>query len=128
MKLPKVKIDSIKLIENEYQDQRGNVWNVLKLIEHSKQFKPFNMPLAGIDLSRMPWEIDNINTFVYHVKRVEKTEMIHPIILDDEGIIADGWHRVAKAILKGKTYIKAIRLESMPNPDKTEKTNERQSQ
>ncbi len=114
----------MELIENEYQDQHGNIWCALKLIEHSKKYKPFKLPLIGIDLTRLPWDVDNISTFIHHAKRIKKTSLKHPIILDDEGMITDGWHRVAKAILKGETHIKAIRLETMPTPDRTEKSNE----
>lgn len=104
--------------ENNYVD--GNhEWNCLKLIEHSKQFPVFELPLAGIDISRIPWsEQMCIDSFIYHAKRIENTSLKHPIILDDTGCVADGWHRICKAILKGDTTIKAIRLETMPKPDK----------
>ena len=44
----------------------------------------------------------------------------YPIILDDCGQIADGYHRLCKAILEGRETIKAIRLEEMPAPDRIE--------
>lgn len=123
--IPKVKIEKLDLIENNYINNGGRKWSALKLIEHSKQFETFDLPLIGVDLSSYPWNIQSIDDFCYHVKRVMNTDLKHPILLDDYGRICDGFHRVSKAILLGKTHIKAIRLESMPEPDSFEpKTNE----
>ena len=36
------------------------------------------------------------------------------------GFIADGWHRIAKAILRGDETIKCVRLKTMPEPDSIE--------
>ena len=53
--------------------------------------------------------------FLYHLKRVNDTNLDYPVILDDEGVICDGWHRVAKAYLEGRPTVKAIRLLEMPD-------------
>lgn len=116
MKPPKVHIDSIKLIDNSYENH-GKVWSALKLIEHSKNFKEFDFPLVGFDLTRSAWKINDIDDFIYHAKRCMDTDLNKPIIFDKWGTVADGWHRIAKAILLGKKTIKAIRLESMPEHD-----------
>lgn len=47
---PKVKIDGVTLDQNNYNDGHA-VWNCLKLIEHSKQFPVFDLPLAGININ-----------------------------------------------------------------------------
>lgn len=120
MSLPKIEIEGIDLVENHYVDYNGNVWSAVKLIETSKQYEPFDLPLAGIDLHTLPWEVNSILDFVHHVKRIDNTNLKYPVILDDEGIICDGWHRVAKAILKGDTSIKAVRLLKMPPRDSVE--------
>lgn len=36
--------------------------------------------------------------------------MTKPILLDSYGLVCDGNHRIARAILEGKKYIKAYRL------------------
>jgi len=114
---PVVPVDGIELHENEFDD--GNArWSTLKLIQHSKKFPFFDMPLAGINLSGGAWgETMSFDDFIHHCNRVENTDLKHPIILDDQGIICDGWHRVCKAILEGRNTIKATRLNSMPKPD-----------
>lgn len=117
---PKVKIEGINITDNDYVNH-GKRWNALKLIEHSKQFPVFDFPLAGFDLTRKAWDISDVDDFIYHAKRCMDTSLEHPLIFDKWGVLADGWHRIVKAILLGRTTIKAIRLESMPQEDAVEK-------
>ena len=112
---PKVIIEKLEITENNFVRSKNESWNCTTLIEHSKKFKIFDLPLAGISLYGSPWgSIESLDSFMYHIKRIENTSLTHPILLDDYGQICDGWHRVCKAILKGDTTIKAIRLETMP--------------
>lgn len=120
-KPPKVKIEKLDLIENNYVNY-GKTWSVIKLIEHSKQFPVFEMPLAGIDLNRSAWSIEDLDDFIYHLNRVNKTNLEYPIIIDSYGVIADGLHRVVKAISQGDRTILAIRLETMPDADSIQNT------
>jgi hypothetical protein len=52
-----------------------------------------------------------------HVMRVNAVDMDHPVILDGEGFIMDGWHRVVRALAEGRETIKAVRFEETPPPD-----------
>lgn len=114
--LPKVKIEEIELQENNYVNY-GKTWSAIKLIEHSKRYPVFEIPLAGLDLTRTAWEIQDLDDFIFHIKRTKDTDLKYPIILDHCGVVADGIHRIAKAIVLGNRTIKAIRLETMPEPD-----------
>lgn len=108
-------IEGFNFRENEFtRDDRK--YRVVDLIEASKDLPAFDLPLCGIDIGIMPWGEQTIKSFVYHSKRVELADLNYPIILDDTGYPCDGWHRIAKAILLGKTTIKAKRLIVMPDP------------
>ena len=120
-KCPKVEVEVVELGENYYTDQDGFVYSATKLIEHSKKYKSFDLPLSGIDLRRSAWKIDNLDSFIHHAKRANDSDLKYPIILDHYGTIADGCHRLVKAIILGKRTIKAIRLKSMPDYDRKEK-------
>lgn len=120
MKYPKVNIETVDLDENYYTDQDRYVYSVTKLIEHSKKYEAFDLPLAGIDLRRGAWEINDLDDFIHHAKRCNDTSLEYPIILDKYGTIADGCHRIVKAIVLGKKTIKAIRLSTMPPYDRIE--------
>jgi len=113
-KYPKVKIEGCTLKENSYTAY-GKKWKAKELIKHSKKYEIFNLPLAGIDLTKHAWSVKDMDDFIFQVNRVKNTSLEYPIILDYTGCVCDGWHRICKAILQGCTTIKAIRLETMPN-------------
>lgn len=52
----------------------------------------------------------------FHVRRCMRADLEQPILLDWNGAIADGRHRVIAAIAKGKTTIKARRMHWKPDP------------
>ncbi len=96
-----------------------NGWLAASLYKKAEEdgLKPFDVPLASIDLSVMPFKVGNFDSFIWHMKRCKNADTNIPILLDDLGQVADGNHRVARAILEGKKYIKAYRLKSMPPID-----------
>ncbi|QQP96532.1 hypothetical protein [Lysobacter enzymogenes] len=78
----------------------------------------FDVPLAAIDLSGQPWNGDNLYQLAYHVKKCMEADLDCPILLDWHGGIADGRHRVLKAIATGRRTIKARRMTWRPEPDR----------
>jgi len=117
-------IDTIENITFDRSEFRrdNNVWRAetLYLFAKAKEYPVLDLPLWAIDLSDEPFESRNLKQFIENVKRVNDCSLEHPIILDDNGQIADGYHRLCKAILEGHETIKAIRLEEMPTPDRIE--------
>jgi len=112
----KLDITTVGFSESSFLD-RGYKWDAKTLYEFAEELPEFDLPLAGIDLNVMPWNIANIMHTAEHVKRVLKADFKYPILLDEYGFICDGWHRVVKALLAGKTHIRAKRLLEMPDPD-----------
>jgi hypothetical protein len=41
----------------------------------------------------------------------------YPIILNDDGSLMDGGHRVCKALINGQPSILAVKFSEMPTPD-----------
>lgn len=104
----------------ESQYVRGaQTWKAesLYLFAKAKEYEVQDLPLWGINLATEAFESSTMAAFIFQCKRVKDCSLEHPILLDDCGQIADGYHRVCKAILEGKETIKAIRLEEMPTPD-----------
>jgi hypothetical protein len=114
---PKIKYPKQGLAENRYTCGSKS-WAASTLVNWCKEqnYPVFKLPLAAIDLSQMPWDINNIDEFIWHSKRVNDVGD-YPVILDNYGRICDGFHRVCKAIINDKTEIDAIRIEEMPRPD-----------
>jgi hypothetical protein len=94
------------------------VWKITSLIQHVKDqgLEVFDLPLCGINLSTSVWETGDVSvkSFVKHWKRANETDLKYSVILDDDGFIMDGWHRVAKALFLGYSTIKAVRFDKTP--------------
>lgn len=117
----KVPIDNMTFAESEYL--RGNkVWKAQTLYNFAKakEYPVRDMPLWNIDLTVEPFECSQLHSFIFQCKRVRDCSLDYPIILDEVGQIADGYHRLCKAILEGRKTIKVIRLLEMPAPDRIE--------
>lgn len=117
----KVPIENMTFAESEYH--RGQkVWKAQTLYDFAKarEYPVMDMPLWCIDLTAEPFECGQLHSFIFQVKRVADCTLDNPIILDDAGQIADGYHRLCKAILEGQETIKAIRMQEMPAPDRVE--------
>ena len=84
--------------------------------------KPFEIPLASIDLTPLHFKVNSTDSFIWHMNRCMNADTDIPILLDDMGQVADGNHRICKAILDGKRYIKAYRMKDMPAYDFNEDT------
>jgi len=113
-----VNIENKALKDGKYTDSDGYYWAVPRLIEHSKNFPVFEISVAGIYIgSRVFSESRTARSIAEHVKRVNETSLEYPIIMDPDGFIIDGWHRVIKALVNGVKTIKAVRFESMPASD-----------
>jgi disulfide oxidoreductase YuzD len=56
----------------------------------------------------------NLRSFIEHVKLVNDANLEFPIILNEDGFVIDGRHRLSKAIIEGKKTIKSKRFISDP--------------
>lgn len=126
-KLQKIEYEKLTLHDSGYSRRnkatdKYDYWYATTLYEEVKKQKliPFDVPLAALPLDFVPFALDNLDDFIYQMKRTHNTDLKYPIIIDDRGTVADGYHRIAKAIFEGKTTIKAYRLKYMPNADKEE--------
>ena len=122
--MTKLKYKGMELSNHEYvrtYDNKKEYYDVPTLIQFAKDKKyvPFIVPLAAINMSILMWKIENMNDIADHLNRVMETDISIPILIDDLGQVCDGWHRIMKAIMKGKESIQAIRLLDMPYPSKT---------
>ena len=113
-----VKLNNGGLADGRYTDEDGYYYSVTRLIEHSKGLPVFEMPVAGICISPKVFkESRTARDIAEHVKRVKETSLEYPILLDPDGFIMDGWHRVVKALSEGVETIKAVRFEVLPPSD-----------
>ena len=98
-----------------------HVWDVNRLLRlHA------NVPTQAVALSQIA-EIQQAYWFpnthpstadiVEHMRLVEAADLAYPILMDAEGKLMDGMHRVAQALRLGHTHILAVRFVDTPAPD-----------
>lgn len=112
-----VKIPKWANHEDETFEDDNKVWGVSRLIDRAKHLKPFKIPLMGLNIYDYYPKIDSMRDFVAHMRNVLDADLTKPIILDEDGYVMDGKHRIAKALLEEKEYILAVRFDETPPCD-----------
>jgi len=103
---------------NEQMAQLGkHNWSVARLMVLSKDLPVMNIPLDHLNIYHK-YENLTLRELVGHIKSVNAAELKYPIILDEDGELMDGRHRIMKAIMENKKTIKAVRFEENPTPCK----------
>ena len=104
--------------------ERGlDAWDVDRLIGLCNALPVRDVALDSIDeIDTVYWFDDQIDRptvrrVVDHVRLIEDVDLSHPIILGVDGRVMDGMHRIAKALLEGRSTISAVRFETHPDPD-----------
>jgi hypothetical protein len=117
-----VQVSGCDVADNRYR-WGDKVWLVSNLIERAKGLGVFDLPLQAINSGTSVWSpIESAYELAKAIKRVNETSFEYPVIMDQEGFIMDGWHRVAKALVEGRTTIKAVRFDKTPDCDFEEKS------
>jgi hypothetical protein len=86
-----------------------------------------HLPVEEVALDDLP-EIDSeywfderarptVRKVIEHFRLVGEADPSYPIILGPDNRVMDGMHRVARALLDGRTEIKAKRFRKLPEPD-----------
>ena len=120
----KVKIDKIwdhagRCRYGETVDGQRETWIVANLWEQAKDLPVQEMPMSALNLWSLHPKVKTMRDFVAHMKNVLEADMSYPIILDEDGWVMDGRHRIAKALLEGHEKIKFVRFDITPSPDLT---------
>jgi hypothetical protein len=87
------------------------------LLELSKDLPVMEVPLNHLSLY-YTYEKLTLRDMVMHMNAVNNADLDKPIILDEDGELMDGRHRLMKAMLLGKETIKAVRFDENPSPCK----------
>ena len=100
-----------------------DAWDVRRLIKLSENFS-----IKKVDPSTLPdihnnhWYMEegavpSPSSIVEHVRLIEACDLSYPIILDAQGRVMDGMHRVCKALLQDLPEIDAVQFIEDPEPD-----------
>ena len=100
------------------------LWHTDRLWQAAENLPPFAIEIASIrELAQNCWfgaQPPTIREVLEHVERIRDTNLEYPIILNEDGSLMDGGHRLCKAILAGHTTIMAVQFPTMPDPDEVQ--------
>lgn len=92
-----------------------HTWSVARLFELARGLLVMDVPLNHLNVY-YTYDKLTLREMVTHMKAVNDADLSMPIILDEDGELMDGRHRVMKAMLAGATTIKAVRFDENPTP------------
>jgi hypothetical protein len=103
-------------------DRGYKAWDVDRLVALTRDFPRIQVALNGLrELDEaFPGNENGVVTWrnvVGHIALIEAADWKYPIILAANGDVMDGRHRIAKAMIEGKTTIEAVQFQSDPEPD-----------
>ena len=104
-------------------EHRLDAWDVDRLVHLSAGLPVREIALDEIrDLDTEYWfdgsmEAATVRKVVEHMRLVQEVDPSYPIILGADGRVMDGMHRVARALLEGRSTIEAVQFEVLPEPD-----------
>jgi hypothetical protein len=94
-----------------------HVWKVARLVQLARDLPVIDVPVDHLCVWRK-YDGLTMRELVMHMKAVNDADLKYPIILDEDGDIMDGCHRIMKTILSGGKTIKAVRFDENPDPDR----------
>jgi hypothetical protein len=99
--------------EKQFINDGSVEYDIASVIFEARELAVFEIPLIGL---RIDYSISSgcLLDFVSHMNAVLDADLSKPIILDNEGWVLDGRHRIARALHEGKETILAVRFEENP--------------
>ncbi|MGI9240445.1 MAG: hypothetical protein ACR2RV_06560 [Verrucomicrobiales bacterium] len=98
-------------------------WDVRKLVALVEGLPVEVVPLSEIrELDQRYWfgpegSEPTCRAIADHARLIGEADLSYPIILDPDGRVMDGMHRVCRALAEGAERISAYRLIELPEPD-----------
>ena len=103
--------------QNQMCSLGRHTWSVPRLFELARHLPVMEIPLDHLDVWYRYDEI-TLRDMVMHLRAVQAADLTTPIILDEDGQLMDGRHRLMKAMLLGLPTILAVRFDENPAPDR----------
>jgi len=104
----------------DYKDQdavvEGERWSIVRLIALSADLPVMNVPLKHLNID-YAYTKASLRDMAMHLNAVNAADLTYPIILNADGAVLDGRHRIIKALMLKEKTIKAVRFEVDPAPD-----------
>ena len=111
-----MKIESHSTIEGGQTCTLGRAnYSIARLVTLSAKFKVMDIPINHLNVYQI-YKSLTLREMVKHMRAVNDADLSYPIILDEDGELMDGRHRIMKALLTEAKTIKAVRFDENPTP------------
>jgi hypothetical protein len=99
-----------------------HVWQTPRLWELASNLEVEEIDITSLDRNDQviwftPDRQPTLSSMAAHYRRCQSADMGYPIILDPEGNVVDGLHRIVRAMAEGSSSIRCVRIREMPAPD-----------
>ena len=98
------------------------IWYTDRLWKLAQDLSEFEVEVESFQ--ELDWDcwfgtgrVPTIREVAAHCKRINEANTEFPVIINENGRLMDGGHRLARALLEGATMIKAVQFAQMPEPD-----------
>jgi hypothetical protein len=104
-------------------EQGWDAWDVGRLIRLTEGLPVIDVPLDSIsEVDTVYWfhgenDLPTVRNVITHARLIRDVDPSFPVILGGDGRVMDGMHRIARALLDGRSTIRAVRFETLPEPD-----------
>ena len=110
-----MKIKEWALPQDQICNLGNHFWSVPRLFELARLLPVMDVPLDHLSVY-YKYDKLTMREMVMHMQAVNTADLTMPIILDEDGELMDGRHRLMKAMLLGNETIKAVRFDENPSP------------
>jgi hypothetical protein len=111
-----MKIERHSTIEEGQTCQLGHHhFSIARLITLTAKFEVMEIPLNHLNVYQIYKNL-TLRDMVKHMRAVSDADLSYPIILDEDGELMDGRHRIMKALFINAKTIKAVRFDTNPTP------------
>ncbi len=108
-----------------YSDGRG-IWYIDRLWALAAALPVEDLHISEVKvLDEVCWFSDvwgvkpTCRAVIDHCRRIMDADLRYPVIVGPNGDILDGVHRIGKAMLRGDTVVRAVKIKELPPPDET---------
>lgn len=98
----------------------GKFWNDETLWKVAETKTPVEVDVREYLWEDLNWNMSKLKDIAYEIALIKKADLSYPIILDTDGKVLDGCHRIVKAYLDKVYKIKAVVIDTntdLPKPD-----------
>ena len=93
---------------------QGRKYNVHAAIFAARDLPVQEMPLDQVYTAYCSPAEDTLRDFVAHCRMVNDADLAFPVLMNENGALIDGKHRLAKAMMLGEKTLKFRRFDTDP--------------